>query len=159
MISVVIVTHNSEACLGECLDAIAGWLPDSERLVIDNASTDSTRAVATQRGATVMALPENIGFGRACNLGASHTERAHILFLNPDVTVRSVDVSELVKELGKLRFGLVVPVSTSCGFTFRERSWTHDALSLTFGSLRPRELTLTISRRRSDQLAWASGAA
>ena len=78
MISVVIVTYNSEACVGACIDALASSLPDAEILVIDNASTDDSRAVAARHGTTVVELPENVGFGRACNVGAGRAHaRAH----------------------------------------------------------------------------------
>jgi GT2 family glycosyltransferase len=158
MISVVIVTYNSEASVGACIDALVEQLPDAERLVMDNASTDGTRAVAERDGTTVIALPENIGFGRACNVGAHRARHEHVLFLNPDVTIRAVEARELAKLLAPVPFGLVAPASTS-RFTFPERPWVQEVLSLTLGTLRPRELP-----RRSPPLCdghrvWASGAA
>ncbi len=112
MISVVIVTYNSEACVGACIDSLAASLPDAEILVVDNASTDASRAAAARHGATVVELPENVGFGRACNVGARRATREHVLFLNPDVTIRAVDAGELAKLLGTVSLGLVVPAST-----------------------------------------------
>jgi GT2 family glycosyltransferase len=158
MISVVIVTYNSEACLAACMDALARSLPDAEILVIDNASTDASRSIAEDHGATVVALRKNIGFGRACNVGAHRAQHDHILFLNPDVTIRSADESELHKLLGVDHLGLVVPASTNNEFTFTERSWAWEALELTLGGLWPRELSRPAISRRSDQAVWASGA-
>ena len=83
MISVVIVTFNSAACIGMCVDAVGQWLPGAERMVIDNASIDATRAVAEHHGARVVGLDENIGFGRACNLGAERAGRGHLCFSTP----------------------------------------------------------------------------
>ena len=157
MISVVVVTHNSEACVGRCLDALARWLPDAERIVVDNASTDGSRAVAGGHGATVVALPENLGFGRACNVGVSHAGGDHVLFLNPDVTIAAVDAGELDRLLTAASFGLVVPASTS-RFTFAERPWVQEALFLTLSALRPRELP-HLPSRRGGRGEWASGAA
>lgn len=157
MISVVVVTHNSQACIGRCIDAVARWLPDAERIVIDNASTDDSRVVASRHGATVVELPENVGFGRACNVGVSHARADHVLFLNPDVTIAGVDGGALAKLLEVASFGLVVPASTS-RFTFAERPWTREAVSLTLGGLRPRELPRP-TPRRGGQAEWASGAA
>jgi len=157
MISVVVVTHNSEACLGPCIDALARWLPEAERIVIDNASTDGSREVGDRHGATVVELHENLGFGRACNVGASRAREDHVLFLNPDVTIDAADTGELGRLLEASSFGLVAPASTS-RFTFGERPWPREALSLTLGGLWPRELP-HLPQRRGGQAEWASGAA
>jgi N-acetylglucosaminyl-diphospho-decaprenol L-rhamnosyltransferase len=157
MISVVVVTHNSQGCVGPCIDAVARWLPSAERIVIDNASTDDSRAVASRHGATVVELSENVGFGRACNVGVSRAREEHVLFLNPDVTIAAVDARKLADLLEVAPLGLVVPSSTS-RFTFAERSWMREAASLTLGGLRPRELPVR-DPRRGGRAEWASGAA
>jgi N-acetylglucosaminyl-diphospho-decaprenol L-rhamnosyltransferase len=158
MISVVIVTYNSQACLGACIDALAASLPDAEILVIDNASTDDSRTVAARHGTAVVELPENVGFGRACNVGAGRATREHILFLNPDVTIGAVDAGDLVTLLGTASFGLVVPAATG-RFMFAERPWWREALSQTLGTLRPRELPRHLHAHGAGEAAWASGAA
>jgi GT2 family glycosyltransferase len=159
MISSVIVTHNSDDCVGACIDALARWLPEAEILVIDNASTDASRAVAERHGATVVALRENIGFGRACNVGASRAENEHILFLNPDVAVRSADAGSLAELLGATDLGLVAPTSASSEFTFTERSWIGETLSLTLGTLWPREFSRRTRSPHDGHELWVSGAA
>jgi GT2 family glycosyltransferase len=41
-----------------------------ETIVVDNASTDGSAEAAREQGSvTVVALPRNIGYGRANNLG------------------------------------------------------------------------------------------
>ncbi len=159
MISVVIVTFNSAACIGMCLDAVGRSLPGAEKVVIDNASIDATRSTAEDHGARIVELHENIGFGRACNLGADRTERDHILFLNPDVDLLSVDIDALRRLVGAVDLGLIVPSSSASRFAFGERSWRREALSLTLGTLRPRELPQHSPAPRSGQAVWASGAA
>lgn len=158
MISVVIVTHNSEACLGACLATLAERLPGAERLVIDNASIDGTRALAARHGATVIELEHNIGFGRACNAGARRAKQGHVLFLNPDVRIGAVDLDALASLLETVPFGLVAPSATST-FTFPERPWLREALAQSLGPLRPRALPERAPRPRSGQAVWASGAA
>ncbi len=159
MISVVIVTFNSAGCVGMCLDAVGRSLPGAEKVVIDNASIDATRTVAEHHGARVVALHENIGFGRACNVGADRTERDHILFLNPDVDIRSADINALRRLVGAVDLGLIVPSSNGSRFAFGERTWRQEALSLTLGTLRPREFRKHSPSPRSGQAVWASGAA
>ena len=159
MISVIIVTHNSAACVGSCLDEIASSLPDAERLVVDNASTDLSRAVAEHHGAKVTPLDKNLGFGRACNVGAGQAAHEHILFLNPDVAIGATDASLLEDLLQARDFGLNVPASTSCQFMLRERSWINETMSLSLRALRPRELPKRVPSPRAGRAPWVSGAA
>lgn len=158
MITTVIVTYNSEACIGTCIAALSQWLPDTETLVVDNASVDGSGTTAERHGARVIALPENIGFGRACNLGVRHAANDHILFLNPDVAIASAEATALAASLKSRDLGLTVPKAMASTFMFKERGWPHDALSLTFGALRPRELPRPSPSGYSSQALWASGA-
>lgn len=159
MISIVIVTHNSEACVSTCLKAVATLLPDAERLVVDNASTDGSRAAAERQGATVVGLDKNLGFGRACNIGARRARHDHILFLNPDVVIRSADVTGLHALIGESHLGLIVPTSTTAQFIFAERPWVRETLYLILKTLRPRELPRSAPSSHAGRTVWASGAA
>jgi N-acetylglucosaminyl-diphospho-decaprenol L-rhamnosyltransferase len=159
MLSVVIVTYNSESCVGACLGAVARSLPDAERLVVDNASADASRTIAESHGATVIALEENLGFGRACNVGAQRAGHEHVLFLNPDVAICSASADRLLELTAAPAFGLLVPSSTSTSFIFSERSWTRETLFLALRALRPRELPSTARALHGGRPAWASGAA
>src|SRR5947209_12980267 len=95
-LSVVIVTYQSAGCIAGCLASVGDHLPGCEAIVVDNASTDGSPDVATRfRGVHAIRLTDNIGFGRACNLGATAATRSHILFLNPDVTLVSAHTAEL----------------------------------------------------------------
>lgn len=140
------------------MDAVARRLPDAERLVVDNASTDGSRRVASRHGATVVDLPENLGFGRACNVGAHRAKHDHVLFLNPDVTIRAADERGMAALVGAVPFGLFVPAATD-SFMFEERPWFREVPSLTLGPLRPRELPRRSPARHGCRAVWASGAA
>lgn len=84
-VTAVVVNWNSGAQLQECLGSLQNVCP---AIVIDNASTDgSCDGVDALTNVTVIAANENLGFGRACNLGASHAQTEYLLFLNPDATV------------------------------------------------------------------------
>jgi GT2 family glycosyltransferase len=159
MISVVIVTYNSEACVGTCIDAVARCLPEAEALVIDNASTDASRVVAERHGARIIGLEKNLGFGRACNVGAHRAEHEHILFLNPDVAICSADPERLRALVEASAVGLVVPSATRSRFMFTERSWLQETLNLALRALRPRELPRRPPSPRAGRAPWASGAA
>jgi GT2 family glycosyltransferase len=86
-IGIVIVTYNSEAEVGECLDAA---LPTGARVVVvDNASTDGTTDVVRGRGAELVANPTNRGFAAAVNQGFIVLNCPYVLLLNPDAAVKT----------------------------------------------------------------------
>src|SRR3984885_5851601 len=82
-VAIVIVTHNSAAEIGGCLDALRG-LSDVEVLVIDNASADSTATEVALRGTRLIANSKNAGFATAVNQGVRATTAPLVLLLNPD---------------------------------------------------------------------------
>jgi GT2 family glycosyltransferase/glycosyltransferase involved in cell wall biosynthesis len=99
-IALVTVTHNSELELERLLRSIERWLPEAEMIVVDNASSDRTLEVA-RRGPAVrtIELGENLGFGRACNLGVAEVESEVTLLLNPDVELLDTSTSTLRRAL------------------------------------------------------------
>lgn len=86
-IGVVIVTYNSGAEIGACLDALAG--SGAEVLVVDNASTDHTLAEVGSRDVRLIANRSNRGFAAAVNQGFKALQQEFILLLNPDSVVQS----------------------------------------------------------------------
>jgi len=70
----------------------------AEILVIDNASPDSgwQRLRSKFPEVTWIALPENLGFGKANNIGFSLATGKYLLCLNPDSMVEEHTVQRLV---------------------------------------------------------------
>ncbi len=83
-LSIVIVNWNGAEYLPACVAAVAG--PDREILVVDNGSTDGSRARLDAAAAPVRWIETgaNLGFARAANLGLRAARGRHVLFLNPD---------------------------------------------------------------------------
>jgi glycosyltransferase involved in cell wall biosynthesis len=65
----VVPAWNEEGAIGSVIDEIARARPASEVVVVDDASTDDTAAVALRHGATVLRLPFNVGIGGAVQTG------------------------------------------------------------------------------------------
>ncbi len=89
---VVVVTHDSAAHVGACLDSIrdgAGGLP-TEVWVVDNASRDGTVDLLRTRHPDVRLLvnSRNVGFAAACNRAIRETRGDLVLLLNPDACLR-----------------------------------------------------------------------
>jgi len=88
-VAIVIVTYNSAAEIGGCLDALAGLSEnDAEVLVVDNGSADGTRDEVAARNVTLIANQTNAGFAAALNRGVRATTSPLVLSLNPDAHLR-----------------------------------------------------------------------
>ncbi len=94
-VAIVIVTYNSAAEIGGCLDALAG-LTDCEIVVVDNASADDTPALVTARGVRLIRDGRNAGFAGGVNAGVHATTAPLVLLLNPDAQL--VDGLEALAE-------------------------------------------------------------
>ena len=81
MISVTILTKNSEARLAQCLDALKGF---DEVIVLDNGSTDQTLAIARQYPNVCVHEHPFLGFGKMRNLSVSFCKNDWILWVDSD---------------------------------------------------------------------------
>lgn len=97
--AIVTVTHNSETDLRRLLDSIGLQLGDAPPplVVVDSASDDGSAALAAERGARVMALEENVGFGAGCNEGLAVVDAEVTALLNPDVELLDRGLAELAR--------------------------------------------------------------
>lgn len=167
-VSVVVVTLNSAACVEDCIDSLRRPFDAAELIVVDNGSSDDTvaRARSVAPESKVITGHGNIGFGRACNLGAAHATGTHILFLNPDARVVANDPAGLHGLWDRQPFGIVglgvraPPPATDRGIGLRrERHWTRSCASATLGLVRPRELPAPRAAPRGRRHGWVSGGA
>jgi N-acetylglucosaminyl-diphospho-decaprenol L-rhamnosyltransferase len=96
-VSFVIVTYNNAGTIAACLSSIAANTSmEYEILVVDN-SPDKETGLALERfirsqvepTVTVIKTKENLGFGRACNVGAGRASGKFVFFLNPDTRLEN----------------------------------------------------------------------
>lgn len=83
-ITIVTVSYNSSGVLPGLL---ASRPENTAVVIVDNGSTDieRTASIASENpSVTLLRNSENLGFGAACNRGASQVKTDFILFLNPD---------------------------------------------------------------------------
>jgi GT2 family glycosyltransferase len=86
-IGIVIVTHNSAAEIGPCLQAALA--SGADVVVVDNASADGTQEIVRRLGANLIANPTNIGFAAAVNQGFIVLKSPYVVLLNPDAVLKS----------------------------------------------------------------------
>lgn len=89
-VSVVVMCRNAEPTLGPALRTLAAQdVPASEIVVVDNASTDGTAALARSAGATVVCVPEgSYDHGTARDLGVAHARGDIVVMLSGDAVPR-----------------------------------------------------------------------
>ncbi|MFL5826956.1 MAG: glycosyltransferase, partial [Thermoleophilaceae bacterium] len=100
-IALVTVTHNSEGDLPRLLDSAARHLPGARVVVVDSGSTDRSAELARERGATVIELDENAGFGRASNAGLREVSEPVTVLLNPDVELLDSSLALAADEVAR----------------------------------------------------------
>lgn len=86
-IDIVIVNWNSGTQLQECIESVRahGTGRVGRCIVVDNGSKDgSTNFLAGAADVDLLETGHNLGFGKACNLGAARGDSPFVLFLNPD---------------------------------------------------------------------------
>ena len=99
-VSILIVSYNTRELTLAAIDAVVRETrTPHEIIVIDNASSDgSPQAIASHPAAPrLIALKDNIGFGRANNLAARYARADMLLLLNPDTVVLDHAIDELLE--------------------------------------------------------------
>lgn len=111
-LSIVVINWNSRDYLAKCLESIRHQrlTSDTEVVVVDSASYDGSESLVKDRFPEVdfIQSPENIGYGRCCNLGARAARGDLLLILNPDTELKPGAVAAMMSALSaQSRIGLV----------------------------------------------------
>lgn len=101
-VSVIIVNYNTASLLLECVESIIAHTHDVgyEIIVVDNGSRKEELEILRQDNRfTLIEKHENLGFGRANNVGVAHSKGDHLFLLNPDTILVNDAISILYKHL------------------------------------------------------------
>jgi N-acetylglucosaminyl-diphospho-decaprenol L-rhamnosyltransferase len=111
---VVIPTWRARELLARCLSALRADPSPKRVIVVDNASGDGTAKLVSDEfpEATLVELPDNLGFGRAVNVGVQAGEGGAIVLVNNDVLVTPGFVDAIVAPLASPRVGMVAGLTT-----------------------------------------------
>jgi N-acetylglucosaminyl-diphospho-decaprenol L-rhamnosyltransferase len=91
-ITIISVAYNSMAVMPGMVDSLPAGVP---LVIVDNGPDDGLRDWARARGIDCQVPGENLGFGRACNLGAAGVATPFLLFLNPDARLQPTTLDAL----------------------------------------------------------------
>jgi len=109
-LSFIIPNYQSQAYLEKCLFSLVKNLSNInyEIIIINN---DPTPLLLTQPHpqTTIIQAPANLGFAKACNLGARQAKGKILFFLNPDTELLSNDLSNFLPLLEQKNVGILAP--------------------------------------------------
>jgi N-acetylglucosaminyl-diphospho-decaprenol L-rhamnosyltransferase len=92
-IAAIVVSYHTGPVLFSCLDRLTGEALVGEIIIVDNGNPpDVSAALGARAGGDgvrvdVIAGQGNVGFARACNLGAARARLPFLAFINPDALV------------------------------------------------------------------------
>src|SRR5688500_1011825 len=102
-LSAILVNYNAGRELEQALESIRRELGTRrwEAVVVDNASSDGSDAIAERFGSPVRLIrnTENVGFGRAVNQALASTTGPVVLIMNPDCRLVGGALTTLEAEL------------------------------------------------------------
>lgn len=83
-ISVVLPAKNEAGAIGQTIEQILALDLVTEVIVVNDGSTDQTKLIAEQAGASVISHPYSKGNGAAIKTGARHAQGDIIIFMDAD---------------------------------------------------------------------------
>jgi GT2 family glycosyltransferase len=97
-LSIIVPVYNNSRDLKDCLSAIkAASLPNTEIIVVDDASTDDTFPTASGLGVRTLQLATNSGVAAARNFGARHARGEILFFVDADVVIPLGTVKRVIE--------------------------------------------------------------
>src|SRR5690349_729264 len=110
-VSVVIPAMNEDAAIARVITELKQAATWHEVIVVDDGSTDGTRAAAESAGARVVRHPYNKGNGAAVKSGIRAATGTYVLIIDGDGQHKPADAVRLVSRLGE--YDLVVGARTA----------------------------------------------
>lgn len=99
LLSIIIINYKTPKITRECILSIKKCLSSDiyEVIVVDNASDDQSVDLLSAEFSDIKVIGsyENLGYGRAVNLGARYAAGKYLLILNSDITLTS-DITDIL---------------------------------------------------------------
>lgn len=98
-ISIVIPAKNESDTIGALITTIKSMLNEAEIIVVNDGSSDDTKTIAIDSGATVIDHPYSKGNGASIKTGAKHASGDILVFMDADGQHAPSDIPKLLEEI------------------------------------------------------------
>ena len=107
-ITFVITTYKSEKVVFDCLESIDD---DSKKIIIDNSGNFDLMNKIEKKYPNTRCVPmsENLGYGKAANIGIRMSDTNYVFILNPDTKLYKNSLKEYIQILSDKKFALAAP--------------------------------------------------
>ena len=108
-ITFVIVTFHSEKVIFDCLDLLP---EDSNKIIIENSNNLNLKEILEKKYPNLKCylMDENLGYGRANNIGINFSQTELVFILNPDVRFKSSDLNKFLYIISSEKFVIAAPI-------------------------------------------------
>ena len=98
-LSIILPAKNEAAALTGLLPLLRAVQPEAEIIVVDDGSTDGTRAICAENGVGCLSSPYSMGNGAAIKRGARAASGEWLVFMDGDGQHDPADVARLLAKL------------------------------------------------------------
>ena len=108
-ITFIIVTFHSEKVIFDCLDLLPNA---SQKIIIENSQSTDLKNILESRYAnlTCHLMSQNLGYGKANNIGINFSETDLVFVLNPDARFTPKSLNKFLEILSHEEFTIAAPV-------------------------------------------------
>jgi glycosyltransferase involved in cell wall biosynthesis len=100
-LSIILPAKNEAPALASLLPRLREAHPEAEIIVVDDGSTDDTRAICLQHGVECLSSPYSMGNGAAIKRGARVARGDILIFMDGDGQHDPADIEKLVSKLSE----------------------------------------------------------
>ena len=106
----VITTFNSENTIFKCLEKLP---ENSEKIIIENSNNAKLKNSLERNFSNLNCylMDENLGFGKANNIGIKKTKSKYVFILNPDVIFNNETFKNIIEILKNEEFSIAAPIN------------------------------------------------
>ena len=106
----VITTFNSENTIFKCLEKLP---ENSEKIIIENSNNVELKNSLERNFSNLNCylMDENLGFGKANNIGIKKTKSKYVFILNPDVIFNNETFKNIIEILKNEEFSIAAPIN------------------------------------------------
>lgn len=107
-ITFIITTYKSEKVIFDCLDSIDD---NSKKIIIENSGNYELMCIIKKKYNNIVykVMLENVGYGKANNLGIKMSDTDYVFILNPDTKLYKDSLERYIQILSNKKFAIAAP--------------------------------------------------